>query len=96
MTQNEALKLRTILVALFSFEKDGRYGVAIQNRYENDPSQSFEVHVFVRDDKKSGHLTLALLAHAIELVSYDFLAVESHYDLGTIKGEHVVQSWKIW
>lgn len=27
MTQKEALKLRTILDALFSFEKDGRYGV---------------------------------------------------------------------
>lgn len=96
MTQNEALKLRTVLNALFSFEKDGRYGVAIQSRYESDPSHGYEVHVFVRDEKKSGHLTLALLAHAIELVSYDFLACESHYDLGTIKGENIVPSWKIW
>lgn len=96
MTQKEALKLRTILDALFTFEKDGRYGVAIKGRFEFDPTDSYEVHVFVRDDKKSGHLTLALLAHAIELVSYDFLACESQYDLGTIKGEHIVQSWRIW
>lgn len=96
MTQKEALKLRTILDALFSFEKDGRYGVAIKDRLESDPSDSYEVYIFVRDGKKSGHLTLALLAHAIELVSYNFLAVESQYDLGTIKGENIVQSWRIW
>lgn len=96
MTQKEALKLRTILDALFSFEKDGRYGVAIKGRFEGDPSDSYEIHVFVRDDRKSGHLTLALLAHAIELVNTDFLSVESHYDLGTIKGEHIVPSWRIW
>lgn len=96
MTQKEALKLRTILDALFSFEKDHRYGVAIQNRFGSNSSQDYEVHVFIREDGFSGHLTLALLAHAIELVSTDFLAVESHYDYGTIKGEHIVESWKIW
>ena len=96
MTQKKAMKLRTILDALFSFEEDGRYGVAIQSRYINDPARDYEVHVFLRDDTLSGHLILALLAHAIELVSTEFLAVESHYDLGTIKGEHIVQSWKIW
>lgn len=96
MTQKKALKLRTILDVLFSFEKDGRYGVAIQTRYENDPTRDYEVHVFLREDGLSGHLNLALLAHAIELVSTEFLAVESQYDLGTIKEEHVVQSWKIW
>ena len=96
MTEPQARKLRTILNALFSFEKDGRYGVAIKNRFVNDCYYSWEVHVFVRDDRKSGLLFLALLAHAIELISTEFLAVESHYDLGTIKGEHIVQSWKIW
>lgn len=96
MTQNEALKLRTILDALFTFEKHGLYGVAIKEPIESDPADSFEVHIFVRDDNKSGHLALALLAHVIELFSYDFLAAESHYDLGTIKGEHVVPSWRIW
>lgn len=96
MTQEKALKLRTILDALFSFEEDGRYGVAIQSRYLTAPTLDYEVHVFLRDDSLSGHLILALLAHAIELVSCDFLAVESHYDLGTIKGEKIVQSWKIW
>ena len=96
MTQKKALKLRTILDALFSFEKDGRYGVAIQKRFGNISSDDYEVHVFVREDGLSGHLSLALLAHAIELVSTDFLAEESRYDLGTIKGEHFVQSWKIW
>lgn len=96
MTQKKALKLRTILDALFSFEKDGRYGVAIQKRFGNITSDDYEVHVFVREDGLSGHLSLALLAHAIEMVSTEFLAVESHYDLGTIKGEHVVQSWRIW
>lgn len=96
MTQKEALKLRTILDALFSFEKDGRYGVAIQKRYGNESSRDFEVHVFVRKDGLSGHLTLALLAHTIEMLNSEFLAVESSCDLGTIKGEHFVQSWKIW
>lgn len=96
MTQKKALKLRTILDALFSFEKDGRYGVAIQPRWKNDPTRDYEVHVFIREDGLSGHLTLALLAHTIELLSSDFLAVESRYDLGTIEGEHIVQSWKIW
>lgn len=96
MSQKEALKLRTILDALFSFSKDDRYGVAIKNPSEVDPTDSYEVHVFLRDNRKSGFLTLALLAHAIELVSFDFLACESVYDLGTIKGEHFVQSWRIW
>ena len=96
MTQKRALKMRTILDALFSFEEDGRYGVAIQSRYEDDPSRDYEVHIFIREDGLSGHLTLALLAHTIELLISDFLAIESQYDLGTIKGEHVVPSWKIW
>ena len=96
MTQKRALKMRIILDALFSFEKDGRYGVAIQSRYEDDPSRDYEVHIFIREDGLSGYLNLALLAHAIEMFSTDFLAVESNYDLGTIKGEHIVQSWKIW
>ena len=96
MIQKDALKLRTILDELFSFERDGRYGVAIKLRYEDDPSYGYEVHLYVRDNGRSGLLSLAMLAHAIEMVSFDFLAVESQYDLGTIKGEHVVQSWKIW
>lgn len=96
MTRKKAVELRTILDALFSLEEDGRYGVAIKLRYEDDPSYGYEVHVFIREDGLSGHLTLALLAHTIELLISDFLAVESSYDLGTIKGEHVVQSWKIW
>lgn len=96
MTQKKALKLRTVLDALFSLEEDDRYGVAIQSRYENDPTRDYEVHVFLREDGLSGHLTLALLAHTLELLNSEFLSVESSYDLGTIKGEHVVQSWKIW
>ena len=96
MTQKKALKLRIILDALFSLEEDGRYGVAIQTRWENDPTRDYEVHVFIREDGLSGHLTLALLAHTLELLNSEFLSVESSYDLGTIKGEHVVQSWKIW
>lgn len=96
MTRKKALKLRTILNALFSLGKDDRYGVAIQTRYENDPTRGYEVHVFIREDGLPGHLTLALLAHTIELLSSEFLAVESSFDLGTIKGEHMVQSWKIW
>lgn len=96
MNQKEALKLRTILDELFSFEKHGHYGVAIKEPFESDPADSYEVHIFVRDNNMSGHLALALLAHVIELFSYDFLASESNYDLGTIKGEHVIQSWRIW
>lgn len=96
MIQKDALKLKTIIDELFSFERDGRYGVAIKLRYEDDPSYGYEVHVYVRGVSRSGLLSLALLAHAIEMVSYDFLAVESSYDLGTIKGENIVPSWKIW
>lgn len=96
MTQKKALKLRTILDALFSFVEDGRYGVAIQSRWENDPTRDYEVHIFIREDGLSGLLNLALLAHSLEMVSTEFLVVESSYDLGTIKGEHIVQSWKIW
>lgn len=96
MKQKDALKMRTILDALFSFSDDARYGVAIRERYDGNAGDDWEVHVFVKDSHKSGLLNLALLMHAIEMVSFDFLATESTFDTGTIKGENVVQTYKIW
>lgn len=96
MKQKQALKMRTILDALFTFSDNARYGVAIKQRYEGHAEDDWEVHVFVKDSKKSGLLNLALLTHAIEMCSFDLLAMESTYDLGTIKGENIVQSYKIW
>lgn len=96
MTQKQALKLRTAIKAILSFSEDGRYEVAIQERGSGHKDGAWEVHIFVRDDHKSGLLNCALLANAIEQISTDCLATESEYNMGIREVENIRQSFKIW
>lgn len=96
MTHKQALKMRAAIHALFSFSSDGRYEVAIQKRFTGTDQDDWEVHLFIREQKRSGLMDCALLSHAIEQISTDLLAVESEYDMST-SGEPVrVPSFKIW
>lgn len=75
-----------------------RYCVAIAIREPNklEYLQDYELHLYLRDPKKSGYLDLALLAHAIEEMGTHFMSIDSTYDAGTEKDEDIRQSIKIW
>lgn len=96
MTHREALKMRTVLSALFTFRKDYRYQVAIQERFPGNHPDAWEVHLFLKKKSLSGMIDLALLAHSIEQMSDDFLACESNYDISTTGERDMVPSIKIW
>lgn len=98
MTQQQALKMRAAIKALFSLTDPDRYCVAIVERFLTSKYEDadYELHLYVRDPRKSGMIDLTLLAHAIEEMGTHFMAVDSTYDAGTIKGEDIRQSVKIW
>lgn len=96
MTHREALKLRTILSALFTVRKVRRYQVAIQERFGDIGNDSWEVHLYLSKKRLSGMVDLILLAHSIELLSDNYLAVESEYDISTTDERNMVPSIKIW
>lgn len=98
MTQKEALTMRVAINALFSLTDPQRYCVAIAKRFAPtiDEGGDYELHLYLRDPKKSGYLDLALLAHAIEEMGTHFMAIDSTYDAGTEKGKDIRQSVKIW
>lgn len=96
MTQKNALKMRAALDCILSFNKDGRFKVAIVKRYPDDNSDDWEVHLYISESWKSGYISLAVLAQGIESITTDFLSCESSFDAGTSKGENIVQSVKIW
>lgn len=88
--------MRAAIAAIISFSKDKRYEVAIRERYPYQGNTEWEVHIFVRDEHLSGYMNCALLANAIEMLTCDFLATESRYDIST-KGEpNYRPSFKIW
>lgn len=88
--------MRAAIAAIFSFSKDDRYEVAIKQRWPNPEDADWEVHIFVREDGKSGLLNCGLLCNAIEMLSYNCLATESEYDISTSDKPHFRPSFKIW
>ena len=98
MNKKQALQMRMAINVLISLTDPDRYCVAIakRNLVIQDTEADYEVHLYLRDPKKSGYLDLALLAHAIEEMGTHFMAVDSTYDAGTKKGEDIRQSVKIW
>lgn len=90
--------MRTAIAALIRLTDKDRYDVAIAERFpETDYKEpDYEVHLYVRERTKAGLINLTLLAHAIEEMGTHFLAVESTYDAGTVKGEDIKHSIKIW
>lgn len=88
--------MRDAISAIISFSNDNRYEVAIQKRFAWSDKDSWEVHIFVRDEQLSGLLNCALLAHSIEMLTCDFLATESTYDISTKVEPNHRPSFKIW
>ena len=88
--------MRTAIAAILSFSKDGRYEVAIQQRLTFMERDEWEVHIFVREEKLSGLLNCALLAHSIEQLSIDLLSCESKYNISTKEEPNDRPSFKIW
>ena len=83
---------------LMELTNPDRYATAIAQRMPatSEKDADYEVHLFVRERTKAGLINITLLAHAIEEMGTHFLAVESTFDAGTVKGEDVKQSVKIW
>ena len=88
--------MRAAIAAILSFSNDNRYQVAIQNRFPWTDNDSWEVHIFVREEGLSGLLDCGLLAHAIELIGTEFLSNDSEYDISTNDEPHFRPSFKIW
>lgn len=98
MNKKEALEMRTAISALIRLTDKDRYDVAIAVRIpnNNESLQDYEVHLYLKNSEKLGLIELAMLARVIEDMGTHFLAVESTYDAGTIKGEDIRNSVKIW
>ena len=98
MNKKEALEMRTAIAALIRLTDKDRYDVAIAVRIPNniESLQDYEVHLYLKNKEKSGLIELAMLARVIEDMGTHFLACESTYDAGTIKGEDIRNSVKIW
>lgn len=90
--------MRMAINVLIRLTDPDRYCVAITERYpmSKETETQYEIHLYVRDTNKSGYLTLALLAHAIEEMGTGFLSVESTYDAGTLKESDIRNSIMIW
>ena len=98
MNKKEALEMRTAIATLIRLTDKDRYEVAIAVRIPNEIEflQDYELHLYLKNKEKSGLIELAMLARVIEDMGTHFLAVESTYDAGTIKGEDIRNSVKIW
>ena len=96
MTHQQALKMRAAIAAIISLCDSERYQVAIQKRSPLPEVDKWEVHIFVKEEHKSGLLDCALLAHAIEQMGTEFLVTDSEYDISTIGKPQLRPSFKIW
>lgn len=98
MKKQEALEMRTAIATIIRLTDKNRYEVAIAVRTPNELEflQDYELHLYLRNPKKSGLIELAMLARVIEDMGTHFLTCESTYDAGTIKGEDIRHSIKIW
>lgn len=98
MNKKEALEMRTAIATLIRLTDKDRYDVAIAVRVpnENEFLQDYELHLYLRNPEKAGLIELGMLARVIEDMGTHFLTCESTYDAGTIKGEDIRNSVKIW
>ena len=90
--------MRAAIQAIITLTDPDRYCVAIYERIAATTftPADYEVHLYLRDTKKSGLLDLTLLGKAIGDMSIEFLVGESTYDAGTEKGKDIRNSIKIW
>lgn len=88
--------MRAAIAVILSFSNDKRYEVAIQPRFPEVYKDSWEVHIFVREEKLSGLLDCGLLAHAIEQIATEFLTNDSEYNISTNDVPKLRPSFKIW
>lgn len=88
--------MRAAIAAILSFSNDKRFQVAIKPKCPELDKDSWEVHIFVKEKGLSGLLECGLLAHAIEEITIEFLAVDSEYDISTIGKPQLRPSFKIW
>ena len=98
MTKKQALEMRTAIKYLMRLTDKDRYEVAIAVRIPNELEflQDYELHLYLKSPEKSGLIELAMLARVIEDMGTHFLTCESTYDAGTVKGEDIRNSVKIW
>lgn len=90
--------MRAAIQAIISLTDPDRYCVAIEERRAATTFSpaDYEVHLYLRDPKKTGYVDLILLAKAIDEMSIELLATESTYDAGTEKHKEIRNSVKIW
>ena len=90
--------MRMAIKCLMRLTDKDRYEVAIAERIPNelDILQDYGLHLYLKTPEKSGLIELAMLARVIEDMGTHFLTCESTYDAGTIKGEDIRHSVKIW
>lgn len=98
MNKKEALEMRTAIATIIRLTDKTSYEVAIAVREPNELEflQDYELHLYLRNPEKSGLIELAMLARVIEDMGTHFLTCESTYDAGTVKGEDIRHSVKIW
>ena len=98
MNKKEVLEMRTAIAALIRLTDKDRYCVAIAVRLPNEREflQDYELHLYLKNPEKAGLIELAMLARVIEDMGTHFHTCESTYDAGTIKGEDIRNSVKIW
>lgn len=98
MTHRQAMQMRMAINVLFRLTNPDRYCVAIAERMPEMAGRAadYELHLYLRDPKKSGQIQLALLARAIEDLGTHFLTIDTTYDAGTLKESDVRKSVKIW
>lgn len=98
MNIKQALEMRTAIATLIRLTDADHYCVAIAERMPatEDKEPDYELHMYTRDPKKSGLISLALLANAIEDMGTTYMTIDSTYDAGTTKGTDIRNSIKIW
>lgn len=98
MNKKDALEMRTAIATLIRLTDKDRYDVAIAVREPNELEflQVYELHLYLRQPEKAGLIELAMLARVIKDMGTHFLTCESTYDAGTVKGEDIRHSVKIW
>ena len=95
MTKQKALRLRTILSALFATDSRNDYCCAIKQQSSSIEKDIYTLHLFSKSDAASAYCDLALLAHTLKEVLQNVLFIASTYDLGTTETKKV-KSWMLF
>ena len=95
MTKQKAIRLRTILSALFATDSRNDYCCAIEQGSQFNGEERCSLHIFSRSDSAAAYCDLSLLAHSLEGVLRDVLFIASTYDLGTTETKKV-KSWMLF